>query len=279
MIDTSFLDSLARFNLIVRKRVTSSYSGPRKSVALGKGNVFSDHRIYAPGDDFRAIDWRVYARTDDLMIKKYEEERNLIVHVLVDNSNSMSFGTKFDFASMLGVGFAYLAMKSNDKFQFATFSDDVEVFQPKKGMGQLISMIDYLNKKKREGKTNISSVAEKYRKSIGSKALVILISDFLVPVEELKKALFYLGGNELNLIQVLDAKEKNLRYEGDFKLKDSETNDLMRTYISPKLREDYLERLENHSAKIEEECNNLGVEFSQVDTSMSIFDAFYRVLR
>ena len=126
-IDVSFLSQLDRFNLVIKKRVTSNYTGPRKSVALGRGLLFKEHRIYAPGDDIRAIDWKVYARTDDLYVKMYEEEKNLIVHIIVDYSASMNFGkpiNKFDYASMLGVGFAYLAMKENEKFQFSTFSDD-----------------------------------------------------------------------------------------------------------------------------------------------------------
>lgn len=279
MIDTQFLDGLARFNLIVRKRVTSNYSGPRKSISQGRGIIFKDHRIYAPGDDFRAIDWRVYARTDDLMVKNYEEEKNLVVHVLVDNSLSMGFKNKFDYAAMLGVGYAYLAMKNNDKFQFATFGEDIEVFQPRRGMSQLMAMIDYLNKIKLKGKTDILAVAQKYRKLIGSRALVILISDFLAPIGNIKEALYYFSGHEVSLIQVLDPMEKNLEIEGDFKLKDSETNILMRTYLSPKVRDDYIERLEKHTADMENECNNLGMDFFQVSTDMSIFDAFYSVLK
>ena len=121
MIETGFLRELDRFSLIIRKRVTSKYTGPRKSVAMGRGMIFKDHRLYAPGDDFRSIDWRVYARTDNLYIKNYEEERNLVVHIILDCSNSMNFGkniTKFEYASMIGIGFAYLAMKENEKFQF-----------------------------------------------------------------------------------------------------------------------------------------------------------------
>ena len=117
MIKTDFLHELDRFSLVVHKRVTSNYAGPRRSIAFGRGVVFKDHRIYAPGDDYRAIDWKVFARTDDLYIKTYEEERNLVVHIIVDFSSSMNFGkpiTKFDYASMIGVGFAYLAMKDND---------------------------------------------------------------------------------------------------------------------------------------------------------------------
>ncbi|MCK5282584.1 MAG: DUF58 domain-containing protein [Nanoarchaeota archaeon] len=281
MIDTSFLDGLARFNLIIRKRVTSNYSGPRKSMAQGRGIIFSDHRIYAPGDDFRAIDWKVYARTDDLMIKNYEEERNLIVHIIVDKSLSMGFGnpSKFDYAAMLGVGYAYLALKNNDKFQFAAFSDDIEAYQPQRGLSQLMSMVDYLNKIKLSGKTDILSIAEKYRKHIGSRALVVLISDFLAPIENIKEALYYFSGHEVNVIQVLDAAERNPELEGDFRLKDSETSSQMRTYFSPMSRNEYMERLEGHTAQLEHECNILDMNFFQVTTDMPIFDAFYRVLR
>ena len=126
MLDTSFLDQLTRFNLVVNKRVTSNLAGPRKSISAGRGLTFKDYRIYAPGDDIRLIDWKVYARTDDLYIKAYEEERNLTVHIIIDGSASMGFGkpaSKFDYASMIGVGFAYLEMRDNEKFQFSTFAD------------------------------------------------------------------------------------------------------------------------------------------------------------
>ena len=140
MIDTSFLDQLMRFNLVINKRVTSNLSGPRKSIAGGHGLTFKDYRIYAPGDDIRLIDWRVYARTDNLYIKVHEEERNLTVHIIIDGSASMGFGkplSKFDYASMIGVGFAYLAMRDNERFQFSTFADTLEIFQFNKAKGLL----------------------------------------------------------------------------------------------------------------------------------------------
>src|SRR3989338_5656678 len=93
MIDTSFLAQLARFSLVIKHRVLSQYAGSRQSAAFGRGTVFKDHRPYAPGDDFRNIDWKVFARTDDLYIKNYEEERNLTVHIIIDTSASMNFGS------------------------------------------------------------------------------------------------------------------------------------------------------------------------------------------
>jgi len=281
VIDTSFLSQLNKFSLVVNKRVTSKYSGPRKSIAMGRGLIFKEHRIYAPGDDIRSIDWRVFARTDDLYVKTYEEERNLTVHIIVDYSASMGFGksvTKFDYASMLGVGFAYLAMKENERFQFSTFSDNLSVFQPKRGMGQLIAMIDHLNSIKTKGRSKISDAVKQYKKMIGSRAMVVIISDFLMPLDEVNAALYMLGDQEIKIIQVLDPIEKELRLSGDFKLKDSETGDKMHTHISPRLRMQYTKMLGDHSGKIEDTCNKLGMKFYQISTDIPVFDAFYQIL-
>ena len=95
MIDSSFLNSLKKLDLIINKRVTSKYRGERKSISKGGGTIFKDHRIYAPGDNYKAIDWKVYARTDDLFVKLMEEERNLDVHILIDTSASMHYKNKF----------------------------------------------------------------------------------------------------------------------------------------------------------------------------------------
>lgn len=281
MIDTSFLHELSRFSLIIRKRVTSKYTGPRKSIAMGRGMIFKDHRLYAPGDDFRNIDWKVYARTDNLYIKNFEEERNLVVHIIVDCSSSMKFGkdiTKFEYASMLGIGFAYLAMKENEKFQFSTFSDKIEVFQSRRGRSQLAAMVHHLTHLKTGGISKIKDSIMQYRKLIGSRSVVILISDFLIDMEEIKDALYSLGNHEMKVVQVLDPVEKELNIEGDFKLKDSESDQKMKTFISPRLRTIYRGMLEEHTDKIRKECSALGVGFYQFTTNTSIFDAFYKMI-
>ena len=281
MIDLSYLKELDRFNLIIRKRVTSNYSGPRKSLAFGRGMVFKDHRIYAPGDDFRGIDWKVFARTDHLYIKNYEEERNLTVHVIVDCSKSMDFGkgiSKFEYASMLGVGFAYLAMKQNERFVFSTFSDQIDVFQPRRGMSQLATMVFYLNNLKLRGQSKIKEMITYNRKTIKSRSLVFLISDYLINLEDIREALYALGHNEVKAIQILDPVEKNLKFEGDFKLKDSETNQMMELNINPRLRSTYQDLLNDHSSKISEICSQLGVPFTSLTTDTSIYEAFFKIL-
>ncbi len=281
MINTDFLDQLDRFHLVVKKRVTSNYTGPRKSVATGRGLTFKEHRIYSPGDDIKLIDWKVFARTDDLYIKTFEEERNLTAHIIMDASASMGFGkpiSKFDYAAMIGVGFGYLAMRENEKFQFSTFSESLDVFQPRRGMSQLASMVFYLNQIKTQGYSKFLDAMVQYKKVIGSRSLLVLISDFLVDINEVVEGLYNLGDHEVKIIQVLDPIEKDLKYSGDFKLIDSESKSMLRTYVSPRLRVEYQQMLDHHTARTEEVCNSLGYHFHQITTDMPIFDAFYRVL-
>ena len=281
MIDTSFLDQLTRFNLVVNKRVTSNISGPRKSIAAGRGLTFKDYRIYAPGDDIRLIDWKVYARTDDLYIKAYEEERNLVVHIIIDCSASMGFGkplSKFDYASMIGVGFAYLAMRDNEKFQFSTFADLLEIFQPRRGMSHVAAMVQHLNSIKPKGYSKLRDTIMQYRKVIGSKSMLVLVSDFLVNIDEIREAFYLMGDHEIKIIQVLDRVEKELKFEGDMKLTDSETKGMLRTFKSPRMRMEYQQQLDSHCAKIEEVCNKLNIEYHLAVTDTSIFDTFYKIL-
>jgi uncharacterized protein (DUF58 family) len=281
MINTDFLKQLDRFHLAVKKRVTSNYTGPRKSVATGRGLMFKEHRVYAPGDDIRLIDWKVFARTDDLYIKTFEEERNLTAHIILDASASMGFGkpiSKFDYASMLGVGFAYLAMRENEKFQFSTFNEGLEIFQSRRGMSQLASMVYYLNNVKTNGHSKLLDAMAQYKKVIGSRSMLVMVSDFLLDINEVVEALYTLGDHEIKLIQLLDPIEKDLKYSGDFKLIDSESNSMLRTYVSPRLRVEYQQMLDNHVAKMEDTCNKLGIHFHQITTDTPIFDAFYKVL-
>jgi len=237
--------------------------------------------MYGPGEDFRSIDWKLFARTDKLFSKRYEEERNLTVHVILDLSASMNFGTgvsKAEFASKLGVGFAFLALKNNERFVLSSFSDELEFFKAKKGRAQLASMVEHLNKKKAKGKSTLEKSLGGYKKLIKSRAYVVIISDFLYPIEDIRKGLLFFKNNQVNVIQVLDKIERNLDIEGDFKLKDLETNELMRTFINPFARKQYQAQLADHMSKIQQVCIEGGLKYNVCDTGQDVFDVFYSVV-
>ncbi|MEK6837851.1 MAG: DUF58 domain-containing protein [Nanoarchaeota archaeon] len=284
MITTEFLDHMDRFRLIINKKVTSNYTGKRTSLFTGTGATIKDYRIYSPGDDWRLIDWKIYARTDHLYVRRYEEERNLVMHALVDSSASMNYGspvTKFEYGAMLGVGFAYLALKENEKFQFATFSEDVKVFQPRRGLGHLASMIDYLNSVRPTSKSRFKDMMVKYKKFLTSRAYIVLVSDFLFDIDEIREGLLTLasGNHEIKVMQVLDTTEKDLRVEGDVRLKDAESTETLRTYIGPKLVVEYESKLEQHIARIVRICTGIKADFYVATTATPIFDIFYDALR
>ncbi len=280
MIDTEFLHQLEHFSLLVRKRITSSYTGERKASFTGRGLIFKDHSIYTPGEDFRKIDWKVFARTDKLFIKRFEEERNLSVHIVLDSSASMDFGkpSKMDYASMIGLAFAYLALKNNERFVISTFADKLEFFKPKKGRSQLSAMVKFLQAKKPKGVSNFERSMASYKKLINSKSLIIILSDFFYPPEEIRNALYRYRQHDIRLVQVLDKVERNMNIEGDFKLKDLESGSILRTFVSPFLKKRYFKKLAEHNAMVQKYCDEVGALFYTVDNGKNIFDNLAQVL-
>jgi uncharacterized protein (DUF58 family) len=282
MIDISFLNQIDRFNLVMKKRVLSQYSGERQSITTGEGLVFSDYREYLPGDDFRLIDWHLYARTNKHYIKRYEEEKNLAMHVFIDASGSMDFGqkiTKYEYGAMIGLGFSYLAIKNNEKLDISTFADNIDFIKPKKGENSLLSLLDFLNKKKVQGKSNFQESISKLKKRLRSKSFVVIISDFLFNPKELEESLKLFKKSSVYVIQVLDPEELKLNMAGDFVLKDSEQGNIVKTFISNRLRSIYRNKLDSHNEKLNKICLSMGAEFITVTTNTPIFDTFYKVLR
>ncbi len=285
MMDTEFLKNLGKFNLIVKKRITSNYKGGRRSLAHGRGISLMDFRQYVPGDDIRTVDWKIFGRTDDLYIKRFEEERSLAVHIVVDQSASMNFGgkkTKFDYSSMIGVGFAYLTMKENERFEFSTFAEDLNTIRARKGPHQLAYIVEYLNKAKVKGDSKFEQIMSKYKRMITSRSLIIVISDFLFDLQEIEKGLACIGRrgkHDIKVIQVLDKVESELDIEGDVQLHDAESGNTLRTHISPRLRKRYQYELNRHSDKIHDMCRRLGLHYYFVTTDIPIFDAFFEILR
>jgi len=275
------LHKLDRMSLLIDKRVTSNYVGERQAVYSGRGLIFKDYAIYTPGDDFRAIDWKVFGRLDKLFVKRYEEERNLTVHIILDYSGSMAFGQKtkkYEYAGMLAIGFAYMAMRHNERFVVSTFSDKLEVFKPKRGRTNLMRILEYLNTRKPKGLSKLQDSLTAYKKRVNSRSYVVILSDFLYSPDEIKEAVARYKDHQVVLIQVLDRLETKLDLEGDFKLVDVETDDSLRTFLSPYSRKQYLGLMAEHQAKIQRICDEIGAKFFVVDTEFPIFDAFYQVL-
>jgi len=281
VIDTEYLHQLNSFTLILKKRLTSSFIGERRTTHVGSGLLFRDHAAYVPGDDFKHIDWKAFARTDKLFVKRFEEDRNLTVHILVDYSGSMNFGNKikkYEYAAKIGLGFAYIALRNNERFVLSTFDGKLDLFKPKKGAQQLAEIVSYLNRRRPEGTTDFERALQHYKALINSKSIIIIISDFFYDTEAIKRILTRLKHNQIKLIQILDPIERNLNLEGDYTLIDLESQDALRTYIDPYLRKLYLEKMERHKNELVKACNEISADFHQTSTDQNLFDVFYTLL-
>ncbi len=284
MIDLEFIKQLKTLDLLAKKKIISSYAGAQRSLRQGRGIEPVDHREYFPGDDLRFVDWKVYGRTEKLFIKRFEEEKSLTTHVLVDASNSMNFGsakrTKYDFASMLALGFAYLVTRENEKFAVCTYNEELrDTMQPKRGKRQFFRAIDVLNKQKLGGVTNLEKSGDRYAELIRTRSLCIVISDFLEPIETIQQGLLHLAKKSRNMIviHVADPAEKRLELQGDVKLYDLETNRIKKIFFTPQVRREYGIKFMGHIEHVQHSCDSIGADFFSVTTDEPIFDIFFKI--
>jgi uncharacterized protein (DUF58 family) len=216
--------------LRTRGLVNTLFSGEYQSVFKGQGMEFAEVREYAPGDDFRTIDWNVSARMGHPFVKKYAEERELTVLFAVDLSGSAQFGTrgrfKAEVAAEIAAVIAMAAIKNNDRVGLLLFTDRIEKFvPPKKGRRHALRLIRDLLAFQPAGRGTDLSVALDYvGRVLQQRAIVFLISDFLDTGFE--KPLRVIGRrHDLVAVTVADPRERELPDVGFIEFYDAETDE------------------------------------------------------
>ncbi len=278
-IDPAFLDELDRLDASLKRQTAALKKGEQDSPNVGEGLTFSDYRRYAPGDDTRLIDWRLYARTDELFVKQFEEERNLTVHVLLDASGSMDYGEgdhhKFEFGAKLGLGFAYLTAEEHNEFRFSTFQSLPERLDAgTSNRGEVLQLIERLNETEPAGDADFETAFEAYDDSIRSRSLVVIVSDFLGDLDALETGVAALARNDVLLVHVQAPEEVDPDAGGDTIFEDLETDRTRRTYFGGRLEQQYRQRLAAHVDGVAERAQDLGVAHETVETDEPFFDAF-----
>jgi uncharacterized protein (DUF58 family) len=179
------LKKVKKLEIKTRRKVDSTFAGEYHSAFKGQGLEFDEVRLYQFGDDIRSIDWNVTAKSGDVYIKKFKEEREQTMFVLFDISGSEDFGrgdeNKMQVGTEIAAIMAFSAMKNNDKIGLATFTDRIERFYaPRKGRGHVLAIMKGLMQHKmRSNKTNIGAAVDWVKKTMKRRSLFIIISDFL----------------------------------------------------------------------------------------------------
>ncbi|MFB6193032.1 MAG: DUF58 domain-containing protein [Candidatus Nanohaloarchaea archaeon] len=281
MIDIEFLDELQNFQLALSKHSEERSQGEQSSGFTGSGMIFKDHKQYAPGDDIRRIDWKAYARTNDYFVKRFEEEKNLTIHILLDRSSSMDYGTptKYDYGGKIGMAVADMAMNTNDRFRFSVFSETITDISAGRRNSNLPEIIDTLNELRKTPESKVERCLTEYANRIKNKSAVVIISDFLTDLDEIESGVEGLKDTDVVLVNVLDEEEIDPSFEGDTILKDPESESKLRTYLSQRTKKQYQEELESHQTQIREIANSQGAKYVPVSTGDDIFESLLEVWR
>ena len=239
------LKKVRKIEIKTRRLSDHIFSGEYHTSFKGRGMTFSEVRQYQYGDDVRAIDWNVTARYNEPFVKVFEEERELTMMLMVDISGSESFGTKNqlkrDMITEIAATLAFSATQNNDKIGLLLFSDQIELFiPPKKGKSHVLRIIRELIEFESKSKKTDLSQALKYLSSVlKKKAIVFLISDFMVKDYEhtLKIAS---KRHDVTGIRVFDQREESIPNIGIVNMLDAETGEtLLVDTTSKKVRMDY----------------------------------------
>jgi uncharacterized protein (DUF58 family) len=273
MIPAEILKKVRLIEIKTRHIVNNIFGGEYHSAFKGMGMEFAEVREYYPGDDIRAIDWNVTARTGKPFIKKYDEERELTVMLIVDVSASGFFGTgeslKSDIMIELASILSFSAIKNNDKVGLLLFSDKIEEFiPPKKGKSHVLRVIrEMIYHKAKDRKTDISIALEHIQKVLKRKSIIFLLSDFWDDSYQQTMKLINKKHDLIN-IQILDKAEIAIPKLGMVKFHDAETqksawidtNNKQVQNISTKY-------IQNKNKVIKEFCKRNKIDFISIDTA------------
>lgn len=275
-LDPAVLDRLASLSLVARTVVEGFMAGQHRSARLGSSVEFAQHREYVPGDDLRRVDWKVYARQDRLVVKQYVEETNLVCHLLVDASESMSYGskpwTKFDYARWCAASLAHLVLLQRDTAGLVLFDHEFRAkVRPGNGALQRKEIIDTLDKAVPKGPTGIGSVVEWITPKIKQRGLVCLFSDFFDDLAGVTQGLRRLvhAGHEPVIFQILDPEELAFDFNGLLRLDGLEGAGAQKIDARA-IREAYREEIQKHQRELTRQASLLSIDVVTVSTADSL---------
>ncbi|MFH5803446.1 DUF58 domain-containing protein [Alienimonas sp. DA493] len=258
-----FLQRLEYLSLLSKRVFAGQLMAQKRTRQLGGGVEFADHRQYDPGDDFRHLDWNLYARHGELLLKRFQEEQDLHVYLLIDASKSMAHGAppKFDLARQVAAALAYIALADLDRVAVVAFAGGVVEEMPlTRGKGRALALLQFLEKLEARGEeTNLSNLVAEFLLRGRRSGLVAVLSDFYdpagfsAPLSKLRH-----GGHEPHVVQIYDAAEADPGFLGDVELTDVESGRAVKRTVTEKDLRRYREAFDGFRKELAAFCRSRG---------------------
>ena len=272
MSTKALLKKVRKIEIKTRGLSNHIFAGEYNTAFKGRGMAFSEVREYQSGDDVRSIDWNVTARYNSPYVKVFEEEREMIVMLLVDVSGSGNFGTKKQFkreiATELSAILAFSAIKNNDKVGVIFFSDIIEEFiPPKKGKSHILRIIrQILSFKPKNKKTDISQAIEYFNNVMKKRCICFILSDYISPSFE-KPLKIASKKHDIVALRISDQREKKLPNIGLIPLKDAENDTISYVDTSSKIiRQLFAKNHKENEEELQKLFPRCGVDMIDIST-------------
>jgi len=285
MLPKDILRKVRRIEITTSKLVTDMLSGQYESVFKGRGIEFDEVREYQPGDEIRSIDWNVTARMGRPFIKKFVDERQMTVMVLLDASRSSHFGTakrlKSELAAEISAVLAFSATQNKDRVGLIVFTDRIEkVIPPRKGLSHVLRVIREALYFKPKGKGTDIALALRYLDGITTRRVVaFIISDFFA--KDYKKALSIANKkHDVVAVTITDPREMDLPNVGLLELQDAETGEAFVVDTSnAMLREKYSEKARQIAEERSKIFSSVSVDHMDIRTDKSYIEEFIKFFK
>lgn len=284
LFDSEFLKKLEYLSLVSRRVFRGQLLAQRRTMQLGGGIEFADHREYTPGDDFRYLDWNVFARHDELLLKRFQEEEDLHVYLFLDCSRSMEFGTpaKFDYARQITAALAYIALADMDRVSVIAHTDNiVDVFPLTRGKQRVLSLLKFLENLSCRGEdTDLTRTITAFVHRAQRRGLAIVVGD-LFDSSGFDRAIDILRHRryEPHLVQMFDPREANPSLLGDVELEDMESGDIRKVTVTERNLRQYKQIFSDFLASIETYCLRYGMGCTRTSTEVPFDELILRMMR
>ncbi len=281
LLSPAFLHTLDQLTLVSRRARVGTFKGERRSPRRGGSVEFADYREYAPGDDFRQIDWNAYARLERLFLRLFVEEEDVTVHILLDASESMNFGqpAKWEYAQRVAAALGYIALVGMDRLCGAAIGTHRPLFPPHRGKAQALAWFDWLGHLQPGGAAAPAPALLHYASNVKRAGPLILIADLMD--DGWREGIQQLAGSgyEITLLHLLAPQELDPPLEGDLKLLDSETNAPVEITADFDLLSRYRARLQAWQNEWAQFCAARAISYAPIATSMPFEELVLSFLR
>jgi uncharacterized protein (DUF58 family) len=279
--DNDFLKKLEYLHVVSKRALAGQHRADRLSPKRGRGLQFADHRPYAAGDDYRHIDWKAYKRLNRLLLRLFDEERDLSIYLMLDVSRSMAEPAKFDMARRVAAALCYVGLAHLDRLTIVPFGRGLgQESSPGRGKGRIFRVFESLEGLEASGPTDVRESCKAFASRPRQLGLVVIISDFLDPLgfESGLKILRTLG-HDVFVVHVNSERDRDPGVFGTVRFVDVETGEVREVEVTPRLAAAYVQASKAHASALERFCGRYDIGYVRADAERPFDEVILKAFR